>query len=178
MDMTQKVVKTKEVFNGKVVKLRVDTVQLPDGRLAEREIMKHPGGVGVIALDEDKNVLMVRQFRDAAKRVMLEIPAGKLEYGENPLECGKRELVEETGFRAAKFKHLGEFFVTPAYCEEKINIYLASELTEECQNLDDGEFVEVEKIPLDTLVDMVMKNEIADAKTIIAVLKAKQLLSD
>lgn len=178
MDMTQKVVKTKEIFDGRVVKLRVDTVQLPDGRLAEREIMKHPGGVGVIAIDEDKNVLMVRQFRDAAKRIMLEIPAGKLEYGENPLECGKRELVEETGFRAAKFEHLGEFFVTPAYCEERINIYLASELTKECQNLDDGEFVEVEKISLDTLFDMVMHNEIADAKTIIAVLKAKQLLSD
>lgn len=176
MDMTQKVVKTKEIFDGRVVKLRVDTVQLPDGRLTEREIMKHPGGVGVIAIDEEKNVLMVRQFRDAAKKVMLEIPAGKLEYGENPLECGMRELVEETGFRAQEFIHLGEFFVTPAYCEEKINIYLAYKLTEECQNLDDGEFVEVEKIPLDELFEMVMNNEIDDAKTIIAVLKANQMM--
>lgn len=176
MDLIEKTISTKEIFNGKVVKLRVDTVELPDGQQQTREVLGHPGGVGVIALDSEKNVLMVRQFRPGAKRIMLEIPAGKLEYGENPAECGTRELAEETGYQAQTFKHLAEFYVTPAYDEEIINIYYASGLIGGTQHLDNGEFLNVEKIPFDKLYEMVINNEIEDAKTIIAVLKLKEFL--
>lgn len=176
MDLNQKVVDTKEIFDGQVVKLRVDTVELSDGSRHTREVIRHPGGVGILALDENNNVFMVRQYRSGAKGVLLEIPAGKLEYGENPETCGKRELIEETGYAAKTFIHLGNFLVTPAYCEEVINIYLAKELTEKSQHLDDGEFLNVEKIPFDTLYEMVINNEITDAKTIIAVLKAKAFI--
>lgn len=178
MELNEKTVSTKEIFDGRVVKLRVDTVELPDGSIGTREVIKHPGGVGVIALDSENNVLMVKQFRPGAKTVLLEIPAGKLEYGEDSEECGKRELVEETGFEAKEFMHLANFFVTPAYCEEIINIYFAKDLVLKKQNLDDGEFLDVIKVPFDKLYKMVLDNEITDGKTIIAVLKLKEYLTN
>lgn len=178
MDLTEKTISTKEIFDGKVVKLRVDTVELPDGSMQTREVIRHPGGVGIIAIDNENNVLMVKQFRPGAKNVILEIPAGKLEYGENPEECGKRELSEETGFVANEFFHLAEFYVTPAYCEEIINIYFARDLVPSKQNLDEGEFLDVLKIPFDELYKKVMNNEIKDGKTIIAVLKLKEFLTN
>ena len=173
MDLTEKTVSTEEIFDGKVVKLRIDKVELPDGSLQTREVISHPGGVGVIAMDDDDNVLMVKQFRPGAKGVLLEIPAGKLEYGENPEECGRRELSEETGFIANEFSHLAKFYVTPAYCEEIINVYSAKNLVKTGQHLDDDEFLNVEKIPFDKLYEMVLAGEIEDAKTVIAVLKLK-----
>ena len=107
---------------------------------------------------------------------MLEIPAGKMEYGEDPLECGARELIEETGYKAEEFTHLGEYYATPGYCEEKLNIFLARKLTFVGQNLDDGEFLNVSKYSLDELYQMVMDNKIYDAKTAVAILKAKAIL--
>ena len=176
MELNEKVIKTEHIFDGKVVKLRVDTVELPNKKNATREVIAHPGGVGIIALDEDNNVLVVKQYRPGAKKILLEIPAGKLEYGENPEECGRRELVEETGFSAKQFCHLSKFYVTPAYCEEIINIYFARDLVEEKQNLDEGEFLNVMRIPFSKLYNMVISGEVEDGKTIIAVLKAKELL--
>lgn len=177
MNLTEKTLTTENIFDGRVVKLRIDTVELPNGHEAKREVISHPGGVGVIALDDDNNVLLVRQFRPGAKDILLEIPAGKLEYGENPEECGKRELLEETGFKSTEFHHLAKFFVTPAYCEEIINVYYAKGLIKEKQDLDEDEFLNVEKIPFKTLFDMVMSGEITDAKTVIATLKLKEILS-
>lgn len=177
MNLIEKTVSTEEIFDGRVVKLRVDTVELPDGKIQTREVISHPGGVGIIAIDEDNNVLMVKQFRTGAKKVVLEIPAGKLEYGEDPKECGKRELSEETGFVANEFLHLAKFYVTPAYCEEIINIYFARNLVPSKQHLDDGEFLDVLKVPFDELYKMVINNEIQDGKTIIAVLKLKEFLT-
>lgn len=177
MDLIEKTIFSEEIFDGKVVKLRVETVKLPDGSIQTREVIRHPGGVGVIAIDDENNVLMVKQFRPGAKGVLLEIPAGKLEYGENPEECGRRELSEETGFIANEFSHLAKFYVTPAYCEEIINIYFARNLVPSKQNLDEGEFLDVLKIPFDELYSMVINNEITDGKTIIAVLKLKEFLT-
>ena len=177
MDLIEKTVSTEEIFDGRVVKLRVDKVELPDGKLQTREVISHPGGVGVIAMDDENNVLMVKQFRPGAKGVLLEIPAGKLEYGENPEECGRRELSEETGFIANEFSHLAKFYVTPAYCEEIINIYFARNLVPSKQHLDEGEFLDVLKIPFDELYEKVINNEIKDGKTIIAVLKLKEFLT-
>ena len=127
--------------------------------MATRELIGHPGGVGIIAVDGDGKVFMVTQYRIAAKSEMLEIPAGKMEYGEDPLECGARELIEETGYEAEEFTHLGEYYATPGYCEEKLNIFLARKLTFVGQNLDDGEFLNVSKYSLDELYQMVMDNK-------------------
>lgn len=176
MNFEEKTISSEPIYNGKIINVRKDTVQLPNGKTALRELIAHPGGVGVIAVDENKDVFMVTQYRIAAKSDMLEIPAGKMEYGEDPLECGSRELVEETGYKAKNFIHLGEYYATPGYCEEKLNIYLAQDLEFVGQNLDEGEFLNVKKYSLDELYKMVMDNKIYDAKTAIAILKAKAIL--
>ncbi len=176
MEFEEKTLSTEPIFDGRVIKVRVEKVELPDGRTSSRELIAHPGGVGVIAVTDDRQVFMVTQYRIAARSMMLEIPAGKLEYGENPLECGKRELIEETGYKAEEFTHLGAYYATPGYCEEVLNIYLARGLSFVGQHLDEGEFLNVKKYDLDALYDMVMNNEIHDAKTAIAILKAKAVL--
>ena len=176
MEFEEKTLSTEPIFDGRVIKVRVEKVELPDGRTSSRELIAHPGGVGVIAVTDDRQVFMVTQYRIAAKSMMLEIPAGKLEYGENPLECGKRELTEETGCEASDFTHLGAYYATPGYCEEVLNIYLAQNLHFVGQHLDEGEFLNVRKYDLDELYNMAMNNEIRDAKTAIAILKAKAIL--
>ena len=176
MDFTEKTTSVTNIFDGRVIKVRVENILRPDGKPAKRELIAHPGGVGIIAVTDDKLVPTVTQYRIAAKSMMLEIPAGKLEYGEDPLECGIRELEEEAGLKAGKIVHLGEYYPTPGYCEEKINIYLASDLTKTHQHLDDGEFLTLEYITLDDLYEKVMNNEIHDMKTAVAILKAKAIL--
>lgn len=177
MDFEEKTISSETVYDGKIIKVRREQVELDNGKTALRELIGHPGGVGVIALDDNNEAFMVTQYRIAAKSMMLEIPAGKLEYGEDPLDCGKRELTEETGYRASEFIHLGEYYATPGYCEEKLNIYLARGLEFVGQHLDEGEFLNVKKYSLDELYRMVMDNEIYDAKTAIAILKAKQIIN-
>ena len=177
MDYTEKTVSSREIYNGRIIYVKEDTVELPDGKIAGRELVLHNGGVGVIALDADKNVLMVRQYRKPYDEMVLEVPAGKLEKGEDPKSAGIRELQEETGYQAKNVEYIGKYYPTPGYCSEIISLYLATDLTFVGQNLDDGEFVDVEKIPLSTLVDMVMNNEIYDAKTAIAILKADKLIN-
>ena len=176
MHLEEKTLSSEQKFDGKIVKLFVDQVELENGEKAMREVIKHPGGVCILPLDEDNNVLMVRQFRYPSHRVLLEIPAGKMEYGEDHRECGLRELKEETGCTCDEFTYLGNLIPTPAYDTEVIHMYLARGLHSGEQKLDEDEFLEVEKIPLDKAVEMVMNNEIADAKTQIALLKTKQLL--
>ncbi len=175
-DFEEKTAAVKEIYDGRVVKLRVEDIILPDGKPAKRELIKHPGGAGMVAVDEDMNVLTVRQYRIAARSMMLEIPAGKLEYGEDPKFCAERELVEETGYKAGRVVPLGSYYATPGYCEEVLHLYLGTDLTWQGQKLDEGEFLNVEKYPLDYLYKMVMDNKINDAKTAIAILKAKAIL--
>ena len=178
MHLEEKTLSSEQKFDGKVVKLFVDQVELENGEQTFREVIKHPGGVCILPLDEDNNVLMVRQFRYPPHKVLLEIPAGKMEYGEDHRECGLRELKEETGCTCDEFTYLGNLIPTPAYDTEVIHMYLARGLHSGEQKLDEDEFLEVEKIPLDKAVEMVMNNEIADAKTQIALLKAKQMLGN
>ena len=173
MHLEEKTLSSEQKFDGKIVKLYVDSVELEDGKKSFREVIKHPGGVCVLPMDEEGNVLFVRQFRYPHKKVLLEIPAGKLEYGENPSECGIRELKEETGCTCDRYEYLGSLLPTPAYCGEVIHMYLARGLHYGEQKLDSGEFLDIEKIPLDRAVEMIMNNEIEDSKTQIAVLKTR-----
>ena len=178
MDLTERMVESKTIFEGKIVRVTLDQAELPNGSLAAREVVYHPGGVAVLALDEDNNVTLVRQFRYPAGHMMLEAPAGKLEYGEDHRECAVRELSEETGFTADELLYLGGFYTSPGFSSELLHIYLALGLHAGESHLDEGEFLNVEKLPLQELVDMVMANQVEDAKTIIAVLKAEKVLRE
>ncbi len=177
MHLEEKTLSSEQKFDGKIVKLFVDRIELEDGREATREVIKHPGGVCVLPLDENGDVLFVRQFRYPHQKVLLEIPAGKLEYGENHSECGLRELKEETGCTCDRYDYLGSLIPTPAYCGEVIHMYLARGLHYGEQKLDSGEFLDIIRIPLERAVEMVMNNEIGDSKTQIALLKTKLLLA-
>ena len=176
MEFKEKILDTEDIYEGKVFDVKKHTVELLNGDTVTREQILHNGGVAVIAIDDDGMVFMVRQYRFGAGVETLEIPAGKLEKGENPYEAGMRELREETGYKTDKLTSLGDFLPTPAYCSEKIYLYMANKLEYCGQNLDDDEFLSVEKYPLDVLHEMVLKNEINDSKTVIAILKAKAML--
>ena len=167
----EKTVSSKEIFSGKVIRVCHDDVILENGKSAKREVVYHNGGVCVLPLTENGDVLFVRQFRYPYKEEVLELPAGKLEKGEDPLESGKRELLEEVGATANKITFLGELYPSPGYCGEIISMYLAQELSFTGQSLDEDEFLDVVRIPLDEAVEMVMENKIPDAKTQTALLK-------
>ena len=176
MDLTEKQVNFEYKFKGKIVNMRVDDALLPNGTIAKREIVEHNGGVCVAPLDSDYNLYFVKQFRYPYMEIVTELPAGKLEKGEDPFEAGKRELKEETGAVANKYISLGKLYPTPGYCGEIIYMYLATELEFGEQSPDEDEFLEVERIPLDVLVERVMQGEITDGKTQVAVLKTAELL--
>lgn len=171
MDLTEKPVKQEYKFKGKIVNLRVDDALLPNGNIAKREIVEHNGGVMVAPLDNEDNLYFVKQFRYPYMEIVTELPAGKLEKGEDPFEAGKRELKEETGAVANKYVSLGQLYPTPGYCGEIIHMYLATELSFGEQNPDDDEFLEVYKIPLAQAVEMVLSGELKDSKTQTAILK-------
>lgn len=176
MNLDEKTVKSETVYEGRVISLIKDTVTLPNGDTATREVVTHRGGVGVIAEDENGNILFVKQFRYPYKEVVLEIPAGKRDsLDEDPLECGKRELKEETGATAENFYSLGSLYPTPGYCGEIIWIFAAKGLEFGNQHLDSDEFLNVEKIPLEKAVEMVLEDKIKDSKTQIAILKYNEL---
>lgn len=176
MDFTEKTLTAEQIFEGRVITLHQDTVQLPNGSKATREVIEHPGGVGVVALDEEENLFLVTQFRYPYREMLMEIPAGKLTRGEDPLEAGKRELKEETGVSAQEYISLGKLYPSPGYCAEIIHMYLARNLSYGEQCPDEDEFLNVVKMPLKQVVDKVMSGEITDSKTQAAVLKAWFLL--
>ncbi len=176
MDLTEKTLSSKSVFDGRILHITLDEVELPNGKKSKREVVNHPGGVAVAALDGDNNLLFVRQFRYPYKEIVLELPAGKLEKGSTPLENGKRELLEETGADGYSYISLGQVYPSPGYTAEIIHLYACRVKSEGESKPDDGEFLNVEKIPLDKAVEMVLNNMIPDAKTQIAVLKTALLL--
>lgn len=176
MELMEKTLSSEKIFDGHIVHIRRDTVLLPDGAQATREVVDHSGGVCVLALDGEGRALLVSQFRYPYKKVLREIPAGKLEYGEDPEEAARRELAEETGATAGEFRPLGELYPSPGYCGEIIRMYLARELTFGQMHLDEDEFLNVERVPFGQLVGQVLSGEIRDAKTIAAVLKGKLML--
>ena len=176
-NLEEKMISRKEIYKGRVVEVVCDTVTLPDGKQSTREVCLHIGAVCVIPLLAGGTVIMERQYRYPHGRVFLEIPAGKLDSkDEDPLVAAKRELLEETGAIAEKYTDLGDLIPSPAILGEKIKMYLAEDISFGEQKLDDDEFLEVLQVPLDELYKMVMRGEIADAKTQIAVLKVYNLI--
>ncbi len=162
-------IKSEKIYEGKVLNLRIDTVELPDKRYSKREIVEHVGGVGVIAITEEGNIVLVNQYRKALDKNIIEIPAGKLEINEEPKETARRELEEETGYTCSKMRYFTEFYPTPGYCTEKIHLFIAEDLIPGKQNLDENEFLEVLEIPFEEAYEKVMNGEILDAKTIIGI---------
>jgi ADP-ribose pyrophosphatase len=177
MDLTEKTLGSEEIYRGKIICVRKDTVLLPNGKQALREVVEHPGGVGILALDERNCVPMVTQYRYCFQSTLLEIPAGKLEKGEDPFEAAMRELKEEVGATAETWLPLGELIASPGCYNEVLHLYLARKLTFGDTHFDEDEFLNVERIPFDELTHRVMDGEIRDAKTAAAVLKAKVLLN-
>lgn len=164
-------------YRGRIINLRVDEAELPNGKPALREVVEHPGGVCVAALNERNELLFVRQYRYPYGEITLELPAGKLERGEDPELAIQRELLEETGAVGGEILFLGNLYPTPGYCDEKIRLYATRIKEMATPNPDDDEFLEVEAIPLDQAVELVMKNSIPDAKTQVLILKTDKLVA-
>ena len=171
MDLTEKTLSQKTVYNGRIINLRVDEIELPNGEKSTREVIEHNGGACIVAITDNDEVLLVKQYRYAYGKVVTEIPAGKIEKGEDPLDCASRELVEETGYSAKNIELLCETYPSPGYCGEVIYIYMASELTKGNQHLDEDEFLDVIKIPLKEAYDMIVRGELHDSKTITGILR-------
>ncbi len=167
-------ISSQEIFNGVAIHLFKDEILLPNGHTGIREVIRHPGAVCVLPLTDDGDVIFVNQFRYALNKVTLEVPAGKLEKGEDPKEAALRELSEETGLTAKNIVHIGDLYTTPALIDEVIHMYIATDLTEGEQHPDEDEFVNTLKIPLSKAVDMVMNGEIKDSKTQTVILKAEK----
>ena len=168
---------SEEIFDGIILHVFKDTVQLPNGKEATREVIRHVGAVGVIPITDDGKVIIERQFRYPLNRVVTEIPAGKLDsFTEDRLSAAKRELEEETGYTANEWIELGDFIPTCAYCDERITLYLAKGLALGQRHLDEDEFLNFEAVPLETLIKDVMEGRITDGKTQVAILKAARLM--
>ncbi len=178
MNLREEKLSSTYYYKGAIINMKVDKVRLPDGSVANREEVEHPGGCSIVALTPDNEVFFVRQFRYAYDEVLLELPAGKLEAGEDPYEAMKRELREETGCLAERFVFLGTAYPTPGYTNELLRIWACRVSGTTQQDLDPGEFLEVEKMPLERALEMVMNNEIADAKSQIGILKAANLVRE
>lgn len=177
MELLEQTVAQKVVYQGKILTVREDTARLPNGKLTGREVVLHPGGVAVLALDGDGMVTLVRQYRYPIGEVLLELPAGKLDPGEAHELAARRELQEETGLTCAKLTYLGYILASPGFCDEALHMYLAQELSQGETNPDEDEFLHVVKLPFDQLVQQVMSGAITDAKTVATTLKVKVALN-
>ena len=169
-DLTEKRIAGERVFDGKLLKVHRDRVRLPDGGEGVREYIRHPGACAIVPLFDDGRVLLERQFRYPHGREFIEIPAGKLEPGEPPLETAKRELLEETGYVAGEWTRLGVIHPGIAYTDEAINLFLARRLLKKKRDLDQGEFLELVILPLTEAIAMIRDGRITDAKTVAALL--------
>lgn len=179
MNLEESSIRSEEVFRGKLIHAFRDEVRLPDGETSVREWIDHPGASAVVPLFEDGRTMLVRQFRFPPRRVFLEVPAGKLDqHGEAPESVAQRELEEETGWKAGRLDHLGSFYPCIGYSNELIHFYLARDLTKGDQDLQDGEFMEIESMDFSDALDLVQKGEILDMKTVTALRLAERFLQE
>lgn len=165
-------IESRRPFSGELVNLRVDIVRLPNGRLASREVVEHSDCVSVVPVDENGNVILVRQYRKPIEQFLLEVPAGGIVAGEDPKEAARRELSEETGYHATTLKELGRFWTSPGFCTEGMYAYLATGLTPGARRLDEDENIEQIEIPLCKVPSMIISGEICDGKSIVSLLLA------
>ncbi len=177
MHLFEKTVERNIIYNGRIFTVAHDKAQLENGAIADREVVLHTGGAGILPIDKDGNVTLVKQFRYGVQSQLVEICAGKLEKGEDPKDCALRELEEELGLKATKVVSLGTLVPTPAYDSEIIHIYLATDVSNTNRHLDDGEFVDIVTMPFEKALEMVYNNTLTDAKTQVALLKAERILS-
>ncbi|AEV19920.1 NUDIX hydrolase [Geobacillus sp. G4] len=163
----EKTVRKEKLFSGRIIDLYIEEVELPNGKTSQREVIKHPGAVAVLPLLPDGKIVLVRQYRKALERALVEIPAGKLEHGEEPLASAHRELEEETGYRAQSMRHLISFYTSPGFADELIHLYVAEglEKAEDGAGLDEDEFVELLEVTLEEALEMLQQRDIYDAKT-------------
>lgn len=169
MDFTEKTMDSAKIFEGKILKLRVDRVTLPDGREGSREIVEHRGAVAMVALDENGDIILVRQYRKALEQTTLEIPAGTLEDCEDPLACAQRELEEEIKMKAARWEKILDYYSAPGFCNEILHLYLARNLSESFAEADEDEFLEIVRLPLETAYKLIFEGKIVDGKSIIGI---------
>jgi ADP-ribose pyrophosphatase len=169
-------IKRQELFQGKIVDVIRDTITLPDGKTTEREVVLHGDAAAILPVDQNGNIILVRQYRHPVGKEVLEVPAGMLDPGEDPAVCAARELEEETAQKAGKITHLFTMYSSIGFCNEKLHVYLAEDLTQGAFNLDEDEFVSVEKYTLKDVTAMIFNNEIVDGKTIAAILAYQQIL--
>ncbi|WP_153122756.1 NUDIX domain-containing protein [Peribacillus tepidiphilus] len=167
----EKTISSETIFTGKVISLQVDEVELPDGKKSKRELIKHPGAVAILALTPENKIVMVEQYRKAMERSLVEIPAGKLEKGEEPIVTASRELEEETGYVCEKMEHIISFYTSPGFADELVHLYFAHGLKkkENAAACDEDEFVEVIELTLEEALEFIKEKRIYDAKTAYAV---------
>jgi ADP-ribose pyrophosphatase len=164
--LPERVLSTQKIFEGQVLTLRVDEVEADDGHQSTREVIEHRGAVGIVCIDGD-DVVLVRQYRHATTEELLEIPAGKLEAGEDPEVCAARELVEEVGLRPKRLEHLATFYTTPGFSNERFHLYFTDDVTSEAGGTDPGEIVTIERRPAESVKTLIESGEIRDAKSLL-----------
>lgn len=178
MDNYEKTIKVDNIYEGKILSLRVETVEMPDKKYSKREIVDHMKGVGIIAFDDEDSIYLVRQYRKAIDEFTLEIPAGLVEANEKPIDTAKRELQEEIGYKPLDIEYLFDMHASPGFTNDKLSFFLAKNLEESKLEEDEDEFLERKSFKIDDIYNMVINGEITDAKTIIAVMYAKRLIDE
>ena len=177
MTSLEPTIASKRIYNGKVVGLRVDTIRLPDGQETIREVVEHGESVAIVPVDTEGNVILVRQYRKPVERTLLEVPAGSVEEGEDPVACAQRELLEETGYSASHIEPIASFYTTPGFCTELMHAYLATGLTAGEAQPEFDEQITVLPVPLQEIADLIHRREIQDAKSIASLLLVLDRLS-
>lgn len=170
MIVNEKTLSEKNIYDGNIIKVKVQKVSLLEGKTGTREIVRHPGGVGILAFKDKNTILMVKQFRKPIEKAIYEIPAGKLEPNEDIEKSARRELKEETGYTSNKFEYMGKIVSSPGFCDEYIHLFKAEELTPGETDFDDGEFIDLYEVSIDDAKKMVKDGQIIDAKTICALM--------
>lgn len=173
--MVEETISTKQIYDGHIVKLRIDTIETPNGKTVEREIVEHSEVVAVVPIDKDDNVILVKQYRKPVEQPLLEIPAGGVDEGEDPLDSVARELQEEIGLVPRKIDKLGGFYSAPGFCTEYLHLYVATKLEPSSLEAEDTESIEVVKVPLSKVSEMINSGEINDAKSIVGLLRVISL---